>query len=154
MKFNVIKPAHILSICSPYIIIIIILPFAIFLFFRDFIVIGTAAACITFCLIAIPIVRRVHLLTRKKIVITEQGVEYLAPAIHHQMSWDDVEKIGIINNSAGRSSLIFITSDYSSEINYKSAQLSETLFKIGYRKNVEDEIKKYWFKPIDEWSKK
>jgi len=142
MKFNVDKPSNILGLCISLGIIVIL----VLLRSNAFLVAG-----IFLCSFAITLVILVLLLTTRKIIISERGVEYLTSLRQYHMSWDEIQEIGFIFYSTiGRyPKTYFISNDNVNEFNYKSAKISKTYFKMAYRKEAVDEIKKYWHHPIN-----
>jgi hypothetical protein len=87
-----------------------------------------------------------YLLFARKVVIGENGIEYLERNKHYKMSWHDIKTIGIgyyPRKAPGRPPWIYFSVD--SFANPKlSGKMSNEFIMAHYRKEIITEISKYW----------
>jgi len=84
----------------------------------------------------------------RKVIISERGVEYITPLKRYLISWDEMQDVGVLPFVAGRNHVFYFTSINPDELDHYNVKLSGRYFRMIYRKKAEEEIKKYWHRPI------
>lgn len=103
---------------------------------------GQFAVGILFSLLTIASVYIVFVCSCRKIIISEEGVEYFLLTKRYFMKWEDIKGIGLVRTLHG-AHLIYITTVNSDEIIYLSGAISENYFVMAYREKAMGEINKY-----------
>ena len=94
----------------------------------------------------------IHETLVKKVVIDEYGVKYITLRKRYEMTWDEIKIVGIGYipiKTPGRKPWVYFAANGISFPMLHAKMINEKFFMVGYRKKVEDEIRKYWTQKID-----
>jgi hypothetical protein len=85
-----------------------------------------------------------------RIIIDEQGVQYVKSGTMHRVSWDEIKHVGIgyvSNKILKKKPWIYFSSE---NVSMPSLRLTKDKYiKIAYRKNAVEIIRNYWHNPIN-----
>ena len=146
MRFLVVKPAY--GVMALIIIGILFLTLPVLMLINGFFLAGSLFLILWAFVFFFGVIHNCFI---KSIIINAEGVRYITLFKSFEMKWKDIELIGIgfvPIKKPGAKPWIYFSSDKVALSTLTSNMISDRFLMINYRKNVIDEIKKYWASEI------
>lgn len=152
MYFNVFRKGHIITVYVLFITSLLFLFACSLILFESF----SAATLLIVLFLLFIVIGFIWLLFfgyySSRFYIDSKGIKFIKRNQTIELKWDDIKTIELISNNPSSKSkysyICFNSSENSQTQELDIKQYNEKYFAVQYRKEIVDEIIKYWDKPI------